>query len=136
MSAFESFVQLELPKRPYLDADAATETVLVRRGAGPRQMAAVTLAEGQVLGMVNGELVGTDVSVLGNTVRKAVLSVGAAAATWTVTHNLGSENVIVQAFDENKFVIIPNSIQIVSDDVVELKFNTPQAGVARIIFLD
>lgn len=136
MSAFESFVQLELPKRPYLDTDASTETVLVRRGAGPRQMAAVTLAEGQVLGMVNGELVGTDVSVLGNTVRKAVLSVGVAAATWTVTHNLGSENVIVQAFDENKFVVIPNSIQIVSDDVVELKFNTPQAGVARIIFLD
>lgn len=136
MSIFENFIQVEIPKRPYLDADPSIETVMVRRGAGPRQLAAVTLSEGQVLGMVNGQLVGTDVSVLGNTVRKAVLTVGSPAATWTITHNLGSENVIVQAFDENKFVVIPNSIQIISEDVVELKFSTAQAGVARVIFLD
>lgn len=136
MSAFEDFVQVEIPKRPYLNADPSTETVMVRRGAGPRQLSAVTLSEGQVLGMVNGQLVGTDVSVLGNTVRKAVLTVSSPAATWTITHNLNSENVIVQAFDENKYVVIPNSIQIVSEDVVELKFNTAQAGVARVVFLD
>ena len=43
---------------------------------------------------------------------------------------------IVQAFDQDKFVIIPNTIQIVSDNVVELTFNSAMTGVARVIFLD
>jgi hypothetical protein len=136
MSAFEDFIQTEIPKRPYLNTDPAAETVMVRRGAGPRQLTPVVIGEGQVLGMINGVLVGTTVSSLGNAIRKAVLTVAEAAATWTITHNLGSENVIVQAFDEGKFVIIPNSIQIVNSNVVELKFGTAQAGVARVIFLD
>jgi hypothetical protein len=37
MSAFEDFVQTELPKRPYTDADTTLESLLVRRGVGPRQ---------------------------------------------------------------------------------------------------
>ncbi len=137
MSAFDTFVQLELPKRPYLDTDPAAETVMVRRGAGPRQLAPVALAEGQVLAMVNGALVGTSVSSLsGAGVQKAVYTVTSALATWTIGHNLNSENLIVQAFDESKFVIIPSTIQIVSANTVQLTFNTPQAGVARVIFLD
>lgn len=136
MSAFEDFIQTEIPKRPYLNADPALETVMVRRGAGPRQLTPVVIGEGQVLAMVNGELVGADVSAVGNTVRKAILTVPEATTTWTITHNLGSENVIVQAFDEAKFVIIPNTIQVVDEDTVQLVFATAQAGVARIIFLD
>ncbi len=59
-----------------------------------------------------------------------------AASTWTIVHGLSSENVIVQIFDDAKFVIIPNSIQIVDDDTVEVTFNSPITGVARVVFLD
>jgi hypothetical protein len=138
MSAFEDFVQQELPKRGYLNADVAQETIIVRRGAGPRQFDAIVLAEGQVLALVGGVLTGVAVtsSAIGGGVRKAVLPVTVASTTWTITHGLNSENVIIQAFDENKYVLFPESMRVVSSNVVELKFNTAQAGTARVIFLD
>lgn len=140
MSAFEDFVQTELPKRPYLNTDVSPETVIVRRGPGPRQLGAVSFSNGEVLVMDGGVLKAMAVSEIlgsyGGALRKFVLPVTVAASTWTVTHNLNSENVIVQAFDTNKFVIIPDTIQIVSENVVQLTFNTPITGVARVVFLD
>ena len=140
MSAFEDFVQAELPKRGYLNSDVSQETVIIRRGPGPRQFDAVVLSEGQVLGKVGGVLVGVNVTDTeiggGEPLRKAVLEVTTPATTWTIPHGLGSENVIVQAFDATKFVIIPNAIQIVDEDTVQLTFNSAQAGTARVIFLD
>lgn len=139
MSAFEDFVQQELPKRGYLNTDVSQETIIVRRGAGPRQFDAVQLQEGQVLAMVNGVLTSvsvTDPAIGGSTgIRKAILSF-TDEDVWTVNHNLNSENVIIQAFDENKYVLLPNTMRIVDADTVELTFNTPQTGVARVIFLD
>lgn len=131
MSAFENYIQVELPKRGYLDTDVGQESIIVRRGPGPRQLDAVDLEEGQVLAKVNGELVGLDVAV-----RKAIFTVAQPNETWTINHNLGSEDVIVQAFDENGFVVIPNTIQVVDEDVIQLTFGTAQAGTARIVFLD
>lgn len=140
MSAFESFVQQELPKRGYLNSDVPQETLIIRRGVGPRQFSSVQLAEGEIVALVGGVLTGVRVTDSGiggdNIVRKAILTVASPSAVWTITHNLGSENVIVQAFDQDKFVIIPNTIQIVSDNVVELTFNSAMTGVARVIFLD
>jgi len=140
MSAFEDFVQTELPKRPYLNADVSQETMIIRRGAGPRQLAAITFTEGQILVMSSGVLTPMTLSqiagMFGGGLRSYVLAVPIASQTWTVTHNLNSENVIVQAFDESKFVVFPNTIQIVSANVVQLTFNTAQAGVARVVFLD
>jgi hypothetical protein len=132
MSAFEDFVQQELPKRGYLNTDVGQETIIVRRGVGPRQFDAIQLAEGQVLGLVDGVLVGVSRSSL---VRKYVQSF-TGLTTWTLTHSLNSENVIVQAFDNNKFVLIPDSIQIIDENVVRLMFNSAQTGTARVIFLD
>jgi hypothetical protein len=136
MSAFEDFVQLELPKRPYLDSDVATETVIVRRGAGPRQLGAVTMSNGQVLGMVGGVVVGTTISALGMSVRKYILTVTTANTVWNVPHNLSSTNVIVQVVDSSGFVIIPKEIQIVDANNVQVTFNTAQTGTVRVIFLD
>jgi NADPH:quinone reductase-like Zn-dependent oxidoreductase len=136
MSAFDDFVQLELPKRPYLNTDPATETVMVRRGTGPRQLQPVALTEGQVLAFVNGQLVGTLVSSLGNGVRKAVLPVTTAASTWTITHNLNSMNAIIQIVDTNGYVVLPSEIQITSANVITVTFGTAMAGTARAIFLD
>jgi hypothetical protein len=138
MSAFEDFVQTELPKRPYLTADVSQETVMVRRGAGPRQLAAVALADKQVIALVNGVLVGTTVAALGNGVRKAVLTVPllSEADQWDIVHNFGSTNAIIQVVDHDGFVVTPDLIQIVDANSIQILFNTAQAGTARVIFLD
>lgn len=132
MSAFENFIQLELPKRPYTELDTAQESVLVRRGVGPRQHVGVALAEGQVLGMQGGVLVG--MSNVG--IRTYVLTVTVPSMIWMINHNLSSENVIVQAFDTDKEVILPDAIKILDANTVRVSFNTALAGVARVIFLD
>lgn len=135
MSAFEDFVQQELPKRGYLNTDPAQETIIVRRGPGPRQFDAITLGEGQVLALVDGELKGTSVSAIGGGVRKFSAEF-IEETTWLVQHNLNSEEVIIQAFDENKYVLIPNSMRVVDANAVELTFSSFQTGTARVIFLD
>lgn len=88
MSAFEDFVQLELPKRPYLNADVAQETVIVRRGPGPRQLSAVELDEGQVLGKVGGVLTGITIGA-GATFKKHAEAFTTSTA-WEVSHNQNS----------------------------------------------
>ena len=133
MSAFEDFVQVELPKRGYLNVDAPQESVIIRRGAGPRQFDAIQFTEGQVLAYVDGTLQAVPVS---SVIKKAVLTVAAAVTTWNLAHNLGSENVIIQCFDDTKKVIIPDTIQIVDENNVQITFGDAQAGVARVIFLD
>lgn len=135
MSAFEDFVTQELPKRGYLNTDVSAETIIVRRGPGPRQFDAVPLGEGQVLAKVGGVLVGVSVQSIGGGVRSVTLPF-TNLTTWVVAHNLASENVIIQAFDNEKFVLMPNTMQIIDANTVELTFNSPQTGVARVIFLD
>lgn len=135
MSAFEDFVQLELPKRPYLNTDVAEETIMIRRGAGPRQLAGLALTDGQVLGKVGGVLTGVAVGE-GATFRKYVQAFAVGATTWTITHSMASLNVIVQIVDSSGYVIIPNEIQIVDANTVTVTFNTTQTGTARLIFLD
>ena len=88
MSAFEDFVQQELPKRGYLNSDVGQETVIIRRGPGPRQFDAVNLAEGQVLGKVGGVLTGVNVTDPevggGEPLRKAVMEVSSPSQTWNI----------------------------------------------------
>ena len=137
MSAFEDFVQTELPKRGYLNSDVPQETIIVRRGAGPRQFDAIQLGEGQVLGYQNGQLAAVSItSLVASGLKKAILTVSEDAAIWDINHNLGYDDVIVQCFDENKFVLIPDSIQIIDANSIRVTFTNPQKGVARVIFLD
>ena len=134
MSAFEDFVQVELPKRPYLNADVPQNSIIVRQGAGPRQLSAVTLQEGQVLTVdSNGDMIATTPIAL---VKKFILTVGVASEIWNLNHNLNSENVIVQCFDENKSVIIPDTIQILDANSIRVTFEVGQIGIARVLFLD
>ena len=134
MSAFEDFVQLELPKRPYLDTDVAVETVIVRRGVGPRQLGAVTLTNGQVLGMVGGTLQGVAIGA-GATFKK-YSETFTAASTWTVTHGQASTNFVAQVYDSTGDLIIPDEIETTSANVVTIRFTSATAGSIRIIFLD
>jgi hypothetical protein len=135
MSAFEDFVQLELPKRPYLETDVSTETVIVRRGLGPRQLSSVALTDGQVLGKVAGVLTGVSIGA-GATFKKYSETISVASSTWTITHGQASSVFIAQAFDAAGNVIIPDEIRTTSSSVVTVLFNTAQTGSIKLIFLE
>jgi len=63
MATFNDFVQLELPLRPAILTDPPLETVLVRRGLGPRILEPVVINEGEVLGKVGGLMTSVPLSV-------------------------------------------------------------------------
>ncbi len=137
MSAFEDFVQTELPQRPYLPSDAAQETLMVRRGAGPRQLDAVSLAEGQVLAKVGGQLVGLSLGGNGvGGVRSSIYNASSASATWNINHGKNSMFVIVQCLDSFGYVVLPDYIRIIDANNVEVGFNTTITGKAYLCFLD
>lgn len=128
---FETFVQTELPLRPFVTSNPALETVLVRRGAGPRQYEAIVIGEGEVLGKVNGEL--TSMKIAG--VIKANVHFSVGSTEWLVEHEHATTDVIVQTFDNDNEVIYPESIKVVDDGTIRILFNSTQQGYARIIFL-
>ena len=136
MSAFDDFIQLELPKRPYLDTDVAVETIMVRRGAGPRQLSSVPLTNGQVVSMVNGVITGVAASAVAPPIRKSILVVTTASSLWTIAHNLNSTNAIVQIVDGAGLVMFPDAISFVDSNTITVSFHSNQAGTARAIFLD
>lgn len=132
MSAFTDFVQLELPKRPYLDSDVSGESVIVRRGAGPRQLDAITLTEGQVLGMSGGTLQG----VAGAPAAAAEgtrFSQASASTTWTITHNKGNRKALVQVFDASNDLIIPDNINY-GLNAITISLGIALAGTANVVF--
>lgn len=53
-----------------------------------------------------------------------------AALTWTVNHNLGTENIIAQAYDNTSDPLnfLPDDIQIIDSNQIVVSFNRPQAG--------
>jgi hypothetical protein len=55
------------------------------------------------------------------------------ALTWTVTHNLNTTAVSVQAFGTDNRVLIPDEIDAVSNNVVSISFNTPLSGRATVL---
>jgi hypothetical protein len=146
-SAFEQFVQQELPLRPFTPTDGNLESIPVRRGQGPRQLQFIDLTDGQVLARVNGQLQGVTLNNLdgnGNAggVRHFIADVaeGSEMSTWTLVHNLASFNCVVQAYqlnvDGSYQSVIPDLIKLVDNDTVELKFSMPIAGKAILSFVD
>lgn len=131
MSAFTDFIQLELPKRPYLDSDVSEETVIVRRGVGPRQLQSVTLSEGEVLGMSGGTLQGLSVNT--GSVDSLQHVQASVAPVWTITHGRGNRNAVVQIFDNSHDMVVPNNIKLNENDIV-ISFAIPFNGYANIIF--
>lgn len=58
-----------------------------------------------------------------------------AAFTWTCTHNLGTTDVVVEAYDNSspRNLIIPDDVRITNSNTVTLVFNPSQAG--RVVIL-
>lgn len=136
MATFETFVQAELPKRPFLQTDAPQNSIIIRSGVGPRQLSWVTLNPGEVLTVDgSGNLVSMPVGAISG-IRTFKATISVPTLVWTLNHNLGSEEVLIQCFDENKSVIIPDSMQIMNTNQVRITFGQMQVGTVRIMFLD
>jgi len=55
-----------------------------------------------------------------------------ASKTWIVLHNLSSASVIVQCFDTNRKMVMPDKITCISSNIVEIEFSADIAGYAFI----
>lgn len=137
--AFESFVQLELPLRPFVSEDGAQESIAIRRGQGPRQVQFVSIGEGQVLAKVNGELKGVTINLSGG-VKYFVADVeeGDEQSTWELEHNQDSLNFVHSTYElrsgELKSVI-PDEVTIVDANTVRFSFGSAIAGKITMIFV-
>ena len=56
-----------------------------------------------------------------------------AAATWTINHGLNTTSVQTQVFNENGQVIIPDEINVLDPDNVQVKLGTAAVGKAVVI---
>ena len=56
------------------------------------------------------------------------------ATTWTITHNLNVTAPILQVYDTAGVMLIPDSVVPTSNNVMEVTFNTAQAGTAIVLF--
>ena len=137
MSAFEDFIQVELPRRPWVVLDPAQESIPVRRGAGPRQLEFVSLNDGEVLGQVAGVVQGVVVPGLGggDVVPKNYIHIQSVASdTWNINHGLASDDYIAFVVDSAGKQIIPDNIDRVDANNITVELNTPIIGRAVIIF--
>lgn len=125
----EVFIKTELPKRPFLETDVPENSVFVREGQGPRQMGAVPLLEGEVLGCKNGRLVGVRVNI-----RSETYDYPEPSEIWYIAHGAGTTHAFISLRDtEGK--------EIYGDDVfhepnsITITFDSPQAGTAAVVIL-
>ena len=56
-----------------------------------------------------------------------------AASTWTIIHNLKSGTPVVQVWDVNSKMVIPNEIQVLDENSVNVNFGMAVAGRAVVI---
>lgn len=129
---FENFIQLELPKRPYLAEDVPEESVIVRRGPGPRQLGGVQLTDGQVLGMQEGQLLGLPLGA-GST-DGFHHEQAAPSSEWVIQHNRSNRKVVITILDTTYKQIFADEIVIESNQIT-ISFIENQAGFANIVFL-
>lgn len=129
MSRFEATVQAELPLRPFLSQDSAQETVFIRRGVGPRQMEAIPLNPGEVLGNVGGVLQSVKMAEVDSVSHVQSFS----SDRWTIIHNRKNTNVQVVLYDIAGNQFEPDNI-IVAANTVTVRLAEPEMGRAILIF--
>jgi hypothetical protein len=49
-------------------------------------------------------------------------------STWVVSHNLDTENAIVQAYNNDNYQIIPQSVRLTDSNTVTISFQTQESG--------
>ncbi len=56
-----------------------------------------------------------------------------AASTWNISHGLNTTSVQVQVFDDANRVVIPDEIEVLTPDMVQVKMSLPYIGRAVIV---
>lgn len=132
---FEEFIQVELPLRGVLLQDVAQESVIIRRGQGARMLAGVQIEEGQVLGMVGGQLASVPMSSGGGgNADSSAFTQAEPALTWEITHNRNNVNVAVSVYDDENKQVFPDEVTTEANRVV-ITFMEAMAGRAVLIFV-
>lgn len=136
MSAFTDFIQIELPLRPFLSADVPENSVLIRQGAGPRQMSAITLEEGEIIMNLGGTLQAVLLDDVAGTTDSFIHVQASPSSTWDINHNTNTENFSVTVFDDRNQVVVPDEIIVQDADNVQLTFASfPVQGRAVFVII-
>ena len=56
------------------------------------------------------------------------LYVSSPSTTWSFTHNLHERYPVINVFDSNGYIVVPETIRSVNQDLIEVYFNTPETG--------
>ena len=59
-----------------------------------------------------------------------------AASVWNITHNLNTTAPVVQIYDENGSMLIPNTVTPIGNNDVQVVFNNTMTGRAVVMFGD
>lgn len=73
---------------------------------------------------------------LTNTINTFLHDQTVASTTWTITHNLNTVSPLVQIYDENHLMIIPDSVEPLSNNAIRVTFSNNQKGTAILMFGD
>lgn len=60
----------------------------------------------------------------------------AAGSNWTFVHARASHNPTVTIYDDDNHQVLPDDVEIIDDDTLTVRFNTPMAGRAVCLFFD
>lgn len=71
-----------------------------------------------------------------NTVNTHIHDQEVASASWTITHNLGYTNLIVQVYDENNIMILPDAVDRIDANNLSITLNASIIGRAIMIYGD
>lgn len=129
VNKFEQTIQTELPLRPFLSTDVEQEMVFVRRGLGPRQMQAIEIREGEVLGKVGGVLKSIKMTEVDAVSHNQTFT----SARWNIVHNRNNTNVQVSLYDVNGNSFEPDAI-LTTKNQVSVSLAEPAIGRAVLIF--
>lgn len=136
MSAFTDFIQIELPLRPFLSADVPENSVLVRQGAGPRQMSAVTLGEGEIIMNIGGSLQAVLLDDVAGTTDSFIHTQETSSSTWNIQHNANTENFSLTVFDDRNRIVVPDEVTVVDANNVDVTFaQFPTSGRAVLVII-
>lgn len=133
MSAFEDFIQTELPKRPWSPDDPAQESIPVRRGVGPRQLDFIELNDDEVLGKVAGEVKGVPIPGISTICSGYEHTQLVASNSWVVNHAGNTKRIQITIYDATDNVILPDEITLTDNNNITVTFTEPQDGRAILI---
>tara|TARA_Y100001963_G_scaffold158990_1_gene260726 strand:- start:3395 stop:3802 length:408 start_codon:yes stop_codon:yes gene_type:complete len=133
MSIFNAFIQTEMPLRPYLPADVPQNSVIIRKGNGPRELAGVRLLPGQILMNVDGTIAAVNLAdVTGNTDNHIHVQ-ETPSVSWVVTHGNATADFVCSVYDENGRPVVYDDIEIVDENRFNILFVEPSKGKAVVL---